>query len=178
MTNCLGTVEDVQLTGADCDLFEAEVVDGLIHLTMVEGGEYATRATYKVTPVLTVCGQDITGPTLSIKVTQSALKLAKLPNRTVYQSQTCLLYTSQGHGVGSLGDALSRPQGQQVVLVVHGEPVIIHADAENLTSVAFHQVYGRAPVSYTHLDVYKRQVWVCSGMSHRFSSVIAGRISA
>ena len=91
LTNCLGTVEDVQLTGADCDLFEAEVVDGLIHLTMVEGGEYATRATYKVTPVLTVCGQDITGPTLSIKVTQSALKLAKLPNRTVYQSQTAPL---------------------------------------------------------------------------------------
>ena len=91
LTNCLGTVEDVQLTGADCDLFEAEVVDGRIHLTMVEGGEYATRATYKVTPVLTVCGQDITGPTLSIKVTQSTLKLAKLPNRTVYQSQTAPL---------------------------------------------------------------------------------------
>ena len=91
LTNCLGTVEDVQLTGADCDLFEAEVVDGLIHLTMVEGGEYATRATYKVTPVLTVCGRDITGPALSIKVTQSALKLAKLPNRTVYQSQTAPL---------------------------------------------------------------------------------------
>ena len=91
LTNCLGTVEGIQLTGADCDLFEAEVVDGLIHLTMVEGGEYATRATYKVTPVLTVCGQDITGPTLSIKVTQSALKLAKLPNRTVYQSQTAPL---------------------------------------------------------------------------------------
>ena len=91
LTNCLGTVEDVQLTGADCDLFEAEVVDGRIYLTMVEGGEYATRATYKVTPVLTVCGQDITGQTLSIKVTQSALKLAKLPNRTVYQSQTAPL---------------------------------------------------------------------------------------
>ena len=91
LTNCLGTVEDVQLTGADCDLFEAEVVDGRIHLTMVEGGEYATRATYKVTPVLAVCGRDITAPTLSIKVTQSALKLAKLPNRTVYQSQTAPL---------------------------------------------------------------------------------------
>ena len=91
LTNCLGTVEDVQLTGADCDLFEVEVVDGRIRLTMVEDGEYATRATYKVTPILTVCGRDITGPTLSIKVTQSALKLAKLPNRTVYQSQTAPL---------------------------------------------------------------------------------------
>ncbi len=91
LTNCLGTVENVQLIGADCDLFEVEVVDGLIHLTMVEGGEYATRATYKVTPILTACGRDITGSTLSIKVTQSALKLAKLPNRTVYQSQTAPL---------------------------------------------------------------------------------------
>ncbi len=91
LTNCLGTVEDVQLTGTDCDLFEVQVVDGRIHLTMVEGGEYATRATYKVTPILTVCGRDITGPALSVKVTQSAMKLAKLPNRTVYQSQTAPL---------------------------------------------------------------------------------------
>ena len=91
LTNATGTIERVRLEGADCDLFEAEVVDGRIHLTMVEGGEYDTRATYKVTLVLTVCGQDITGPTLSIKVTQSTLKLAKLPNRTVYQSQTAPL---------------------------------------------------------------------------------------
>lgn len=91
LTNCLGAVEDIQLTGADCDLFDAVVEDGLIHLTMVDGGEYATKATYKVTPILTVCGQDITGSALSIKVTQSALKLAKLPGRTVYQSQTAPL---------------------------------------------------------------------------------------
>ena len=91
LTNCLGTVEDIQLTGADCDLFEAAVEDGVIHLTMVDGGEYAAKATYKVVPILTVCGQDITGSALSIKVTQSALKLAKLPNRTAYQSQTAPL---------------------------------------------------------------------------------------
>lgn len=91
LSNATGTITDVQLTGEDAKLFNVEVVDGRIHLTMVEGGEYATRATYKVTPVLTVCGQDITGPTLSIKVTQSTLKLAKLPNRTVYQSQTAPL---------------------------------------------------------------------------------------
>lgn len=91
LTNCLGAVEDIQLTGADCDLFDAVVEDGVIHLTMVDGGEYATKATYKVTPILTVCGQDITGSALSIKVTQSALKLAKLPGRTVYQSQTAPL---------------------------------------------------------------------------------------
>ena len=105
LTNCLGTVEDVQLIGTDCDLFDAEVVDGLIHLTMVEGGEYATRATYKVAPILTVCGRDITGPTLSIKVTQSALKLAKLPNRTVYQSQTTPL---------SMKLAVTSPAGAEI----------------------------------------------------------------
>ena len=91
LTNCLGTVEDIQLTGADCDLFEAAVEDGVIHLTMVDGGEYAAKATYKVVPILTVCGQDITGSALSIKVTQSAVKLAKLLNRTAYQSQTAPL---------------------------------------------------------------------------------------
>ena len=91
LSNATGTITDVRLDGQDANLFNAEVVDGRIHLTMVEGGEYATRATYKVTPVLTVCGQDITGPTLRIKVTQSALKLEKLPNRTVYQSQTAPL---------------------------------------------------------------------------------------
>ena len=91
LTNCLGMVEDIQLTGADCDLFDAAVEDGVIHLSMVDDGEYATKATYKVTPILRVCGQDITGSALSIKVTQSALKLAKLPDRTVYQSQTAPL---------------------------------------------------------------------------------------
>lgn len=68
------------------------MVDGLVHLKLAKSGEnYATKKTYKVTPVVTLLGKDITAPTLSIKVTQSALKLAKLPNRTVYQSQTAPL---------------------------------------------------------------------------------------
>ena len=68
------------------------MVDGLVHLKLAKSGEnYATKKTYKVIPVVTLLGKDITAPTLSIKVTQSALKLAKLPNRTVYQSQTAPL---------------------------------------------------------------------------------------
>ena len=93
LTNATGTIESVRLEGADGDFFDAKVDDnGIIHLKLAKSGEnYSTRKTYKVTPVVTLLGKDITGPTLSIKVTQSALKLAKLPNRTVYQSQTAPL---------------------------------------------------------------------------------------
>ena len=92
LSNATGTITDVRLEGQDANLFNAEVVDGLVHLKLAKSGEnYSTRKTYKVTPVVTLLGKDITAPTLRIKVTQSALKLAKLPNRTVYQSQTAPL---------------------------------------------------------------------------------------
>lgn len=92
LTNATGTITDVRLEGQDANLFNAEVVDGLVHLKLAKSGEnYATKKTYKVMPVVTLLGKDIAAPTLSIKVTQSALKLAKLPNRTVYQSQTAPL---------------------------------------------------------------------------------------
>lgn len=91
LTNAQGTVTDIRLEGADAELFAAEVVDGVVHLTMAKGCTYSTRKTYKVIPVLTFCGQEVTGSTLSIRVTQSTVKLAKLSNRTVYQSQTAPL---------------------------------------------------------------------------------------
>ena len=87
LTNAAGTVESVRLEGQDANLFNAEVVDGLVHLTMKADCKYATKETYKVMPVVTLSGAEIEGPTLSVKVTQSAMKLAKLPNLTVYQSQ-------------------------------------------------------------------------------------------
>ena len=91
LINAQGTVTDIRLEGADAELFAAEVVDGVVHLTMAKGCTYSTRTTYKVIPVLTFCGQEVTGSTLSIRVTQSTVKLAKLSNRTVYQSQTAPL---------------------------------------------------------------------------------------
>ena len=95
LTNALGAATDVELTGASADLFDAEVVNGIIHLTLAKSGDnYSTKATYKIVPLLTICDQQVKGPALSIKVTQSALKLASLPNRTVYTSQaTPLLQT-------------------------------------------------------------------------------------
>ena len=84
LTNATGTITGVQLTGEDAKLFNAEVVDGLVHLKLAESGEnYSIKKTYKVMPVVTLLDKDITGPTLSVKVTQGAMKLAKIPNQTV-----------------------------------------------------------------------------------------------
>ena len=87
LTNAAGTITDVRLTGEDAKLFNAEVVNGLVHLKLAESGEnYSTKKTYKVTPVVTLSGAEIEGPTLSVKVTQGTMKLAKIPNQTVSKS--------------------------------------------------------------------------------------------
>ena len=88
LTNATGTITDVSLEGPDANLFNAEVDEyGFIHLTLAKPGEnYSTKTTYKVTPKVILLGNEITGPTLSIKVTQSAVKLAKIPNQTVSKS--------------------------------------------------------------------------------------------
>ena len=93
LTNCLGAPTAVELTGDNADLFNVSLdSEGKIHLTLAKSGKhYSTKTAYKVTPVLTACGQKITGAALSVKVTQSAFKLAKLPNRTVFTTQTTAL---------------------------------------------------------------------------------------
>lgn len=93
LTNCLGAPTVVELTGDNAGLFNVSLdSEGKIHLTLAKSGEdYSTKTAYKVTPVLTVCGQKITGAALSVKVTQGAFKLAKLPNRTVFTTQTTAL---------------------------------------------------------------------------------------
>lgn len=93
LTNCLGAPTAVELTGDNAGLFHVSLdSEGKIHLTLAKSGEhYSTKTAYKVTPVLTACGQKITGAALGIKVTQSAFKLAKLPNRTVFTTQTTAL---------------------------------------------------------------------------------------
>ena len=93
MTNCLNAPTAVELTGDNAGLFNVSLdSEGKIHLTLAKSGKhYSTKTAYKVTPVLTACGQKITGAALSIKVTQSAFKLAKLPNRTVFTTQTTAL---------------------------------------------------------------------------------------
>ena len=93
LTNCLNAPTAVELTGDNTDLFNVSLdSEGKIHLTLAKSGEhYSTKTTYKVTPVLTACGKKINGAALSVKVSQSAFKLAKLPNRTVFTTQTTAL---------------------------------------------------------------------------------------
>lgn len=93
MTNCLNAPTAVELIGDDAELFNISLdSEGKIHLTLAKSGKhYSTKTAYKVTPVLTACGRKITGAALSVKVTQSAFKLAKLPNRTVFTTQTTAL---------------------------------------------------------------------------------------
>lgn len=92
INNCLGTVEGVALAGADGDKFHAELdttgAKPVIRLTMLDGQQYATNVTYKVQFNLSVCGQDVLSPVMSIRVTQSALKLKTTAAVTLYQSQT------------------------------------------------------------------------------------------
>ena len=93
MTNCLNAPTAVELTGDDAGLFKASLdSEGKIHLTLAQPGRaYSAKTVYKVRPILTVCGEKIKGSTLSVKVTQSAFKLAKLPNRTVFSTQSTAL---------------------------------------------------------------------------------------
>lgn len=92
INNCLGTVEGVALAGADADKFHAELdttgAAPVIRLTMLDGQQYATNVTYKVQFNLSVCGQDVLSPVMSVRVTQSALKLKAATTVTLYQSQT------------------------------------------------------------------------------------------
>ena len=93
LTNCLNAPTAVELADDDAGLFNVSLdSEGKIHLTLAKSGKhYSTKSAYKVTPVLTACGKKITGAALSVKVTQSAFKLAKLPNRTVFTTQTTAL---------------------------------------------------------------------------------------
>ena len=93
LTNCLNAPTAVELIGDDAELFKASLdSEGKIHLTLAKSGKhYSTKTAYKVTPVLTACGKKINGAALSVKVSQSAFKLAKLPNRTVFTTQTTAL---------------------------------------------------------------------------------------
>ena len=92
INNCLCTVEGVALAGADGDKFHAELdttgAKPVIRLTMLDGQQYATNVTYKVQFNLSVCGQDVLSPVMSIRVKQSALKLKTTAAVTLYQSQT------------------------------------------------------------------------------------------
>lgn len=91
LTNCLGTLENVDLVGQDGDLFQADmdVVKGrpTVHLTLVSGSTYATNKAYKIQLRFYACGKEILSPVQTVKVTQTALKVTAPKTITYYQAQ-------------------------------------------------------------------------------------------
>ena len=91
LTNCLGTLENVDLVGQDGDLFQADmdVVKGkpTVHLTLVSGSTYATNRAYKIQLRFYACGKEILSPVQTVKVTQTALKVTAPKTVTYYQAQ-------------------------------------------------------------------------------------------
>ena len=91
LTNCLGTLENVDLVGQDRDLFQADMdlVNGrpTVHLTLVSGSTYATNKAYKIQLRFYACGKEILSPVQTVKVTQTALKVTAPKTVTYYQAQ-------------------------------------------------------------------------------------------
>ena len=91
LTNCLGTLENVDLVGQDGDLFQADMdlVNGrpTVHLTLVSGSTYATNKAYKIQLRFYACGKEILSPVQTVKVTQTALKVTAPKTVTYYQAQ-------------------------------------------------------------------------------------------
>ena len=91
LTNCLGTLENVDLVGQDGNLFQADMdlVNGkpTVHLTLVSGSTYATNKAYKIQLRFYACGKEILSPVQTVKVTQTALKVTAPKTVTYYQAQ-------------------------------------------------------------------------------------------
>ena len=92
VNNCLGTVEGVDLAGQDGDLFQVDLdtsgVKPLVLLRLLPGESYATNKTYKVQFRFTVCGKEVLSSLLSVKVTQTALKVTAPKTAVYYLSQS------------------------------------------------------------------------------------------
>ena len=93
VNNCLGTVESVDLVDQDDgDLFQAELdtsgVKPIVLLRLLPGESYATNKTYKVQFRFTVCGKEVLSSILSVKVTQTALKVTAPKTAVYYLSQS------------------------------------------------------------------------------------------
>ena len=95
VNNCLGTVEGVDLVDQDDqdgDLFQVDLdtsgVKPLVLLRLLPGKSYATNKTYKVRFRFTVCGREVLSSVLSVKVTQTALKVTAPKTAVYYLSQS------------------------------------------------------------------------------------------
>ena len=95
VNNCLGMVESVDLVDQDDqdgDLFQVDLdtsgVKPIVLLRLLPGKSYATNKTYKVQFRFAVCGEEALSSVLSVKVTQTALKVTAPKTAVYYLSQS------------------------------------------------------------------------------------------
>ena len=125
VNNCLGTVEGVDLVGQDGDLFQADLdtsgVKPLVLLRLLPGESYATNKTYKVRFRFAVCGREVLSSVLSVKVTQTALKVTAPKTAVYYLSQSGPLRCSLKANLPLEGVALSARTAKEFQQALGGQ---------------------------------------------------------
>lgn len=158
LTNCIGAIEDVSLDGQDADKFHAELEDGKIVLTLCDGKAYATNVTYKVQFRVSVCGQEVLSPVVSVKVTQSKVKFTAAPTvLTLYQSQRTPLTLRLTQSIGEIAEVSINDKTSPELIAALGEDGLyaeVDGSTAGLELTAGNAALLNAGKSYTlYLDI-------------------------
>ena len=158
LTNCIGTIDGISLTGQDADKFHAELEDGKIVLTLRDGEAYATNVTYKVQFQISTCGKEILSPVMNVKITQSKVKLTAAPAALIlYQSQGTPLTLRLTQSMGEIDDISISTKTSSELLKALGEDGInatIEGDTAGLKLTVENAALLKAGKSYAlYLDI-------------------------
>ena len=158
LTNCIGTIDGISLTGQDADKFHAELEDGKIVLTLRDGEAYATNVTYKVQFQISTCGKEILSPVMNVKITQSKVKLTAAPAAlTLYQSQGTPLTLRLTQSVGEIAEVSINGKTSPKLIAALGEDGLyaeVDGSTAGLELTAGNAALLNAGKSYTlYLDI-------------------------
>ena len=125
VNNCLGTVDNVFLEGENADMFQAELdTDGakpIVTLRTVPGQVYATNRAYKLQFRFSVCGAEVMSNVLTVKVSQTALKVTVPGTTTFYLSQTAALRCNLTSNVPMESVSLNAKTSKEFLEALGGE---------------------------------------------------------
>ena len=125
VNNCLGTVDNVFLEGENADMFQAELdTDGakpIVTLRTVPGQDYATNRAYKLQFRFSVCGAEVMSNVLTVKVSQTALKVTVPRTTTFYLSQTAALRCNLTSNVPMESVSLNAKTSKEFLEALGGE---------------------------------------------------------
>lgn len=125
VNNCLGAVDNVFLEGENADMFQAELdTDGakpIVTLRTVPGQVYATNRAYKLRFRFSVCGAEVMSNVLTVKVSQTALKVTVPRTTTFYLSQTAALRCNLTSNVPMESVSLNAKTSKEFLEALGGE---------------------------------------------------------